>query len=227
MIPLVNNFYTKDIRLGRIPEFDERSRQFPIRQLIKKTAKPVTRSWTCYKWLDQGDSPACTGFSVSHEAAASPVVVPKIDNAVALNLYSRAKELDEWPGDDYDGSSVLGAIKAGAEKGWYQEYRWSFSIDDLILAVGHSGPAVLGLNWYEGMFDPDINGYLHPVGECVGGHAILTNNVNMKGRFFTLHNSWGKSWGINGEARISFDDLDRLLHEQGEACVPVRRGLGI
>ncbi len=38
-----------------------------------------------------------------------------------------------------------------------------------------------------------------------------------------MRNSWGRGWGVDGDCLISIEDLDRLLGEAGEACVPVRR----
>ena len=94
----------------------------------------------------------------------------------------------------------------------------------LVMAVGYKGPAVLGLPWYDTMFTPHGCGYLHiGNGRQIGGHAILCKGVNVKKRYFTLHNSWGKSWGVNGSCKISWDDMDRLLHEQGEAVIPLTR----
>ncbi len=77
------------------------------------------------------------------------------------------------------------------------------------------------------MFTPDSSNIIHVGGNLAGGHAILVNGVNIKNKLFRLHNSWGNHWGNNGEARISFADMDRLLHERGEACIPMRRGLVI
>lgn len=211
---------------GRHPEFDARSRQFPIRALIAKGTVPRSYTWSCPIVLDQGSTPACTGFSVTQEAAARPVKVPNLTNAIAQAVYRRAKQLDEWPGENYDGSSVLGAMKAGTERKWYKEYRWAFSIDDLVLAVGYKGPAVLGIEWYEGMSDPDAKGIIRPTGGLQGGHAILCNGYNIKTQLFRLHNSWGPSWGKNGECFISKADLATLLKREGEACIPVKRTLG-
>jgi len=38
-------------------------------------------------------------------------------------------------------------------------------------------------------------------------------------------NSWGERWGQGGEAWLSFADLERLIHEEGEACGPVEKRL--
>ena len=99
-------------------------------------------------------------------------------------------------------------------------------LNDLVMAVGYKGPAVLGIPWYEGMFNVMPCGHIHVTGQVAGGHAILCKGVNVKNRTFTLHNSWGPGWGNNGSALISWDEMDRLLHEQGEAVIPVGRSMG-
>lgn len=207
---------------GRIPKFDRRSRKFPIRALLDNL-KPRSYTWACPVVLDQGNIGACCGFSVSQEAAAKPCPVPNITNKIALGVYYRAQELDEFPGEDYEGSSVLGAIKAGKEKGWYKEYRWAFDEEDLALAVGHHGPAVLGINWMTGMMTPDSNGLIKATGYTEGGHAILCNAVSVKKGLYRLHNSWGTGYGIGGHCFISRDDIAKLLKSRGEACIPIVR----
>ena len=209
----------------RIPKFDERSRDYPIRILITPTV-PRSYTWRCPIVLDQGSEGACTGFAVAQEAAARPVMVAGITNAVAKQIYYRARQLDEWEGENYEGSSVLGAMKAGQEKGWYQEYRWVFGGEpELALAVSFKGPAVLGINWYEGMSNPDRNGLIRPTGALQGGHAILCIGYNTRTGLYRLHNSWGAEWGINGGCFISKQDMALLLKQQGEACVPVIRNM--
>jgi len=212
--------------LGRLEEFDERSRDFPIRALLG-AKPPRSYTWKCPVTLNQGNVGACTGFAWAQELAARPKVVENVTNQVGLNLYYKAQHLDEWPGNNYEGSSVLGAVKAVQElhPGAIPEYRWAFGLEDLILAVGYAGPAVIGVNWYSDMFRPDGQNIIHVSGDLVGGHAILVNGVNVKNGLFRLHNSWGSHWGFNGEARISFADMDKLLRRKGEACIPVRRGM--
>jgi hypothetical protein len=204
------------------PRFDEASRAYPIRTLIS-SAKPRSYTWACPAWLDQGREGACTGFAVAHEAAARPVPIKGITAVVAQSVYERARQLDEWEGEDYEGSSVLGAIKAGKERGWFGEYRWAFGEADLRLAIGHKGPAVIGVNWYEGMAEPDATGLIRKEGALVGGHAILVNGFNVRTNRYRLHNSWGEDWGINGECFLSAEDMAALLNERGEACIPVVR----
>lgn len=223
-IQLKGGQFTKDRRLDRLVSFDERSRSFAIRPLLAAATKPRSYTWRCDYWLDQGVEGACTGFSVTHEAGARPVSVSNLSNEYAFGLYRRAQQLDEWPGEDYEGSSVLAAVKAGKERGLYKEYRWGFGIMDQILAIGYRGPVVNGLNWYEGMMEPDDKGFIRPTGRIVGGHAICCRGVNVTKRYVRYRNSWGKSWGpLEGDCLLSFDDLDRLLREQGECCIPTIR----
>lgn len=211
-----------DPRLDRRVEFDEKSRKFPIMAVIP-FQKPRTKTWDCKIWLDQGQEGACTGFAMAHELAARPIVVRNVTDDLARQIYQRARQLDEWPGEDYSGSSVLGAVKAVQEMGKIQEYRWAFGIDDLILALSWKGPAVLGVNWYEGMYSPDENGLIHVSGNQVGGHAILARGYSRKKKAILLRNSWGVNWGVAGDCWISIDDLARLLKEDGEACIPIQR----
>jgi hypothetical protein len=224
-IKLKNGMTATDPRLGRIPQFDKRSLEFPIVEIMstEQIAKPRSYTWRVDKWLNQGRESSCVGFSWTHELAARPMVVPSVDADYARKIYKAALKVDEWPGEDYEGSSVLAGAKVVQSLGHIEEYRWAYSLDDLILAVGYKGPAVLGINWYNGMFDTDGEGWVKPEGGQAGGHAILCYKVNVKQKFFCLWNSWGESWGSNGTCKVSFDDMARLLDEQGEACIPVHR----
>lgn len=230
-LPLRGGHTTTDPRLDRIPFHDPRSESFPIRELIRaeQVRKPRSYTWKLGIRLDQGRQGACTGFATTHEAAARPKPVPSLSNEIAQEVYLRAQQLDEWPGESYSGSSVTAAVKVGQERGWYGEYRWASALEDLVLAVGYKGPAILGINWYEAMFNTDPKGFIHAAGEVAGGHAILVGRVNVPERWFELQNSWGADWGttdrygVGGVARISFADVERLLGEDGDACVPVVR----
>lgn len=220
----------QDPRLGRLKQFDERSREFPVVRLLRADQKrPRSYTWGIAVWLDQDegveghDVGGCTGYSGASELAARPVVVSGVTNALGLKIYRRAKEIDEWTGEQYSGSSVLAATKAIMELGHFSSYHWAFGLDDLILAVGYKGPAVLGINWYAGMFQPDSNGVIKPTGSLAGGHAIVCNGVSLRKEQFRLHNTWGRSWGVNGGCYISFADMEKLLDEQGEAMIPTRQ----
>lgn len=220
---------TTDKRLDRLISFDDRSKQYPIRTLVGD--KPLrSYTWGLNTRLDQGPDGACVGFSWSHEMAARPYAVPGITYQTALATYHQAQQIDEWEGGSYpgaspfyEGSSVLAGAKAVAAQGHMKEYRWAFSLNDALLALGYQGPGVLGCNWYSGMFNPDTKGFIRPTGSLAGGHAIIVRGVSVKNRLVTLTNSWGTSWGRNGDCFMTFEDFEELLMNQGEFCIPVQR----
>jgi hypothetical protein len=207
--------------LGRLPQFDERSRNYPIRALAPATLSPRSYTWKCPIVLDQGAEGSCVGFAFAGELAARPAPWPSTFYIGRL-IYKEAQKIDEWPGEAYEGTSILAGVKVVRDMGFYKEFRWAFGLEDLILALGYFGPVVVGTAWYEDMFDPDADGLLHVGGQVAGGHGYLINGVSLKTRRFRIHNSWGPNWSLNGEAFISFDDMSRLLSEEGEACIPVR-----
>lgn len=219
MIPMSERVF------NRIPSFDERSRAFNVRAILDRT-QPRSYTWGCGVNLDQGREGACVGFAWSQEAAAKPKVIP-VSNATARQLYHDAQKVDEWPGENYEGTSVLAGAKTVQRYGWVTEYRWAFNLTDALTAISRTGPVVLGVNWYDAMFDTDRDGLVHVAGSVAGGHAILARGVNVKARTVLLHNSWGTDWGGTrwgpGTALITWDDLERLLSEDGEVCVPVTR----
>jgi hypothetical protein len=214
--------------LGRRIQFDERSKAFPIRALLEDK-KPRSYSWKVNVWLDQGETSSCVGHAWAHELCARPVV-SIVDQPYAMRIYTEAQKVDEWPGEDYEGTSVLAGVKVCTAWGHYGSYRWCFGLNDLVLALGYAGPVVLGINWHEQMFEPDSNGRIQPSGQVVGGHAILAHAVQVKTTKrpipqIWLWNSWGRAWGRDGRAWLSWDDMTTLLADAGEACVPQARSL--
>lgn len=85
--------------------------------------------------LDQGAEGACTGFGLAsvvnyllwlqylqrteHSGQFEPVS-PRM-------LYELARRYDEWPGDDYEGSSCRGALKGWHKHGVCSDALWPFS----------------------------------------------------------------------------------------------------
>lgn len=214
-----------DPRLDRRIQFDEQSRQYNIRSLIQG-ASPRSYTWPLDLVLDQGHEGACVGFSIAHELRAIPFEVDAVNTSMAQRIYHRARQLDPWPGEAYEGTSVLAGIKAAQELGYYSEYRWSFNIDDLAVAVSRTGPAIIGINWYSAMYRPlweKDRFWVRPEGDIVGGHAIVVRGYNIKRDAFALHNSWGPGWGKYGVAWITRPHLKFLLDQQGEAVIPLKR----
>lgn len=211
-----------DKRQDYILRKDRRSRGFGvIRNLIKK--KRVSRTWDCNVWLDQGREGACVGFGIAHLLSATPIPLKVTEDYAKKNIYWEAQKIDPWPGGSYpgaepkyEGSSVLAGLKVVQKLGWIKEYEWAFNIDDLILGIGHRSPAVIGVRWYRSMSKPGRNGFIKVSGWPTGGHCILVNGVNVEKEYFILHNSWGRNWGQDGECKLSFRDMEKLISLGGE-----------
>jgi hypothetical protein len=219
---------TSDRRLARLVRFDDRSLDYPVRDLID-TKGTRTRHWPCAKHLDQANAGACVAFACTHALISRRPSLPGITAKFALEqVYWEAQRADEWDGGaypsaqpQYEGASVLDTVKVLRARGYFQSFYWAFGLQDLVRALSWVGPAVVGLYWYKDMFDVHGCGYVHASGKRVAGHGILCKGVNVEERYFVLHNSWGASWGHGGDAKISWDDMDQLLHEEGEAVIPI------
>jgi hypothetical protein len=231
-IPLKDGSVTFDPRLDRIYEEDWRTLNHLLSAALPLDNRtPTTKVWDLNAWLDQGMEGACVGFGCGHDLLATPVPVTQRE--------------DPWPGGAYpgadpfyEGTSVLTGMKVLTDLGYYTSYDWALTTREAALGVAYAGPAVLGLNWYEGMGNTDHNGYILPTGALVGGHCILASgvviyfkagtttktwaDVDYNASYFILHNSWSRAWGENGRAKLALRDFDRLLAENGEACFPNR-----
>jgi C1A family cysteine protease len=221
---------TEDRRLDRLIQFDARSRSFPVTHNLQDKS-PRSYTWRNTEWYDQGREGACVAFALGHELNARPAEIMNIPQQwLVRNVYWEAQKIDPWQGGSYpgaspfyEGTSVLAGVKVLQKKGLFEEYRWAFSLKDLVLGVGYSGPAVIGVNWYEGMFNTQTSGFIYPTGNLAGGHAVLVRGVNIKEERFLIRNSWGKPWGRNGDCYITFKDMNTLLSQFGEAVFLKKR----
>src|SRR5262245_51800469 len=78
--------------------------------------------------LDQGTEGACTGFglaAVAHFLLSTRTVRPDRHQVSPWMLYDLARRYDEWPGEDYEGSSARGAMKGWHKHGVCAESLWS------------------------------------------------------------------------------------------------------
>lgn len=210
------------MRLGRVVNHDPRSRNFPAAQ----SDVLITVTHTHYGGsLDQGDLGSCTGNALAHVRNTVPVRKGRylLHEPAAIKFYSRATELDpywgHYPPDD-TGSSGLAACKAGKEIGAISGYTHAFGIDQALHALVLS-PIMVGVNWYEGMFTPAERGYCWPTGKVVGGHEFAITKINVESEYVKCVNSWGNDWGLSGRFLLSWDTLERLLDEEGDAIMPI------
>jgi hypothetical protein len=223
------------------PRFDPRSRSYPARAIIPTRPRRRNKMWRPGPVLDQGREGSCVGHGWYAEAAATPVIVdfteshpaiPRDPSEFAHFVYRSAQKIDPWPGEAYEGTSVLAGAKVMRNLGFLKEFRWCFSVEETADVVLSKGPVVIGVNWYSGMYEAP-GGVLRVAGQLVGGHCLLVIGYHLpflrdtRPEGLILQNSWGTDWGRDGFAVLPLPDARRLLEqERGEMCMAVRRSYG-
>lgn len=229
---LKGGFTATDARLGRVPHWDPSNNTYPVRAILADDAVPVSKTWRldANRKLDQAprnrtEAPGtCVGHGWAHRRNASPIR-DDLKHEDALAIFRYAQNADPWPGEwpEYDGTTVLAGAKAMKNFGWVSVYRWATTLQDILLAVSHEGPVVMGTWWTNDMFDPDSRGYVKPTGADAGGHCWIIRGISVKAEYVLCTNSWGLDWGLNGDFKMRWGDLETLFGRDGEACVPTEQ----
>lgn len=188
--------------------------------------------------LDQGSEGACTGFglaSVANYLLRRRDYPQNSEKVSPRMLYEMAKRYDEWPGEEYSGSSARGAIKGWYKHGVCTDLLWPYSdhtedshlsshrIDDAIqrplgayyrvnhkdIVSLHSALAEVGILY--------ATASVHQGWNTIGHDGVIPHSDRPLGghafaivaydqQGFWIQNSWGEGWGTEGFAKITYDD---------------------
>ncbi|MEJ6581274.1 MAG: C1 family peptidase [Akkermansiaceae bacterium] len=188
--------------------------------------------------LDQGREGACTGFALAAMAnflTAKRINGPLVDTLSERMLYEMARRNDEWPGEDYSGSSARGAMKGWNKYGVCRRRIWPYKIGetggDLTherledarrcplgayfrvnhkdLVAMHSAIAETGMLYATSL--------VHKGWQNVKPAGVIQYSENSIGghafvivgydeKGFWIQNSWGDDWGRDGFAHLSYYD---------------------
>jgi hypothetical protein len=223
---------------------DPRNANFPLAAIVEtdESLLPNAATWlTSRKALDQGNTGTCVGHAGRGFLDHPPVVQVKPGQPpTQWDLYRGCVLRDWWtenddeallpdrhPGMDF-GTSTLALLKTMQALGLIGEYRWAWDVETcsrFLRMQGPNfkdrlgGPIVVGSYWLESMFNPTREGILRvePASGIAGGHEWLLKGANRSKAMFRMRNSWGTSWGLKGEAWISFEDFEWLLEHGGDA----------
>lgn len=224
-----------DSRLGRNLQHDPRSLQYAMGLLPKGAIKSVR--WNrAVPVFDQGNLGSCVGntaagWVVTDNAlrkGLSRIGDKAVNEDFAIELYSLATQLDEFEGEYLPvdkGSSGLGGAKALQSKGLISSYSHAFSVDALFSGL-QSGPAMVGVIWFNSMFNVDTDGHIQvqPASGTAGGHEFLIDQIDVAPigavERVWLTNSWG-GWGINGRGWFTADEIAFLLGQNGDVVFPI------
>lgn len=210
--------------LGRLYSPDERD--YPMRMALAIAgSKRVSRHWTTHQVFNQGQTNSCVGYAWKQFLLTTPL---KTDAGPSgLDIYDCARLRDEWPNNDAAAADLGTTVRAGASCltsfGRLKSYVFAQSLNDVVLWVLNRGPVVMGTAWHAAMFYPNQEGFVQPEGPIVGGHAWLLNGLDIRTGIATAVNSWGAGWGLHGRFKLSFEVLDYLLREHGEACAATEK----
>jgi hypothetical protein len=230
--PLEQRSFSGTPALDWRPNHDERSLGFGVRERLTGSAPLTNVLLSTGPALDQGAEGACVGFGTADAGnvlrlLARPGTRELLGDTDATELYRLAQKLDQVPGESYEGTSVLGGMKAGQQSGLWGGYLWAFGTKDIAQALLHRrGPVVIGIPWFDGMYETGPRGVVRVGGALVGGHCLavvglqLTGPNGEPGVHFIWQNSWGPSYGDEGLGYIANRDLVGLLRQQGEAAIP-------
>jgi C1A family cysteine protease len=183
---------------------------------------------------DQGPLGSTVGYSIGYTIEISlklkQITAPDISSR---GIYETAKDYDEWPGTDYEGTSVLGALKATRELGFFSESDWPSNqakrpptIKPIMKIKGYSklaattdvltrlkaGQPVAASIQIPSEFDNPKNGVvkLSATSKPIGGHSICIVGYNEETKLFKFANSWSEKWGDKGYGYISENDLKAI-----------------
>lgn len=197
---------------GRAFVFDPQDTRFMVRDVLSKERPESTRKfwWANGAWLNQEHKPLGVEFAWRHYLA---------DNGLDFSwpegeLHRRACELES----DSDATTIRAAAKVLREAGIISQYRWAYDVEDVVQTLLTKGPLVVGTEWFAAMNYPNAAGMIQADGPRVGSQAYVLNGVDTNRELVRAKLAWGRSWGKNGYALISFYNLDRLMWENGDAC---------
>jgi hypothetical protein len=184
--------------------------------------------------LDQGKEGACTGYgltAVVNYLLRTRKQLPSKEEVSADMLYRLARRYDEWPGENYDGSSARGAMKGWHKHGVCSTLTWKeaggrltpkvsdeavgnplgayYRVNHKDLVAMHCAITEVGILYatasvHEGWDKVDKKGVIPFREQMLGGHAFAIVAYDDKG--FWIQNSWGDTWGMEGFACITYDD---------------------
>jgi hypothetical protein len=217
--------------LGRHVLHDERSREYDAATLISGAPHIASIMHKCHTepW-DQGQIGSCTANAALGVLMTDPFWQKGkwgFRESDALRLYEEETRLDNslipgsYPPVD-TGSTGLWSMKALKAAGYISSYRHAFSLNTALQLLMQY-PVSSGLPWYNSMFEPDRNHFIHLEASSgiAGGHQVAVVGVDVAQQAVRIRNSWGTSWGDGGYCWLSWGDWGALLKQRGDVVVPV------
>lgn len=227
-----------DKRLGRgIIEHPESNMDHPARELIQQVEmgvrNPLSKVWYRRGIFNQYQTSTCVAQAISGVLTTSPFAKSLSADQKRLlkdpderyRLYRMMQGEDEWPGAEpaYYGTSTNGGMRAMRAAGYIKGWKWCFGVQDVLDTLRKWGPVAIGTWWYSSFDKPGRDGRISisSLAYKRGGHETELHSVNEEERTVRGINSWGNGWGDRGRFEMSFETLDQLLSDDGEAATVI------
>jgi hypothetical protein len=159
-----------------------------------------------WNWYNQGNEGACVGFAVSRMQT-----LYNRKKFVAGYVYLAAQKLDEWPGENYPGTSVRAGMEVARTMGMWLP-------DGKAPGVGR-GPyqreGIAAYRWPRSVKE---------MAACLSPHD--DGKVILDQGYVVVLNSWGSDPqnGYPHRSRLELKDVERLVfHEDGDCAVATDR----
>lgn len=122
---------TLDVRPDTL-DFRDKMYEANLYEVPTKISLDEYKQWNV-PILDQGKEGACTGFglaTVANYLLSRRKIIPDPKPVSPRMLYEMAKRYDEWPGEQYAGSSARGAMKGWYKHGVCSEECWPYKKEE-------------------------------------------------------------------------------------------------
>jgi len=137
--------------------------------------------------LDQGKEGACTGFGLAtmiHYLLTTRKVVPDKGQISPRMLYEMARRYDEWPGENYSGSSARGAMKGWYKHGICSREHWFYDQSD-----GKQNPDLFSQRFADALRRP-LGAYLRVNHKDIIAMHSAISEVNVLYATSQVHSGW-------------------------------------
>lgn len=227
---------------GRLPDPNPELRayhnsRYPVRPLLPREdiAREMRPPSRVHKFPDrhcnQYETGTCTAQSIKSFEICEPVTQSDrgIDSSpTAFDIYDWIVANDSFRQNDKDvdpnrtfGATTDDSMRAARYFNIIAEWRNAQSMQDILDWLAFKGPMIIALDWDDGFFRPDANGFVRPVGNIVGGHQFLCNGYDESAgivKHLKCPNSWGDVWGVRGNFNLPLDVAeDFIFNRRGQA----------
>lgn len=150
--------------------------------------------------LDQDGLPQCVAYAARGTLDGAPIMTPPSEGPTPQILYDLARDLDEIPGLNYQGTTVHGGMRALLQLGYISAYLWAQTQAEAVdFLENDHGTLQAGTDWYPQMDEVDRNGYMQEPARAgstpIDGHSYRITWYDRKRDAFLMRNSWGPLFG--------------------------------